>query len=70
MCMGRTNILLDDTLVEKGHALTGLPSKRELVHRALEELVRREEQKQILSLEGRIRWEGDLDQMRRSRFSS
>ena len=36
----RTNIVLDDDLVEQAFALTGVRTKRELVHLALSELVR------------------------------
>ena len=66
--MSRTNINLDDGLVRKGMQITGLRSKRELVDLALRELVRKEDQKTILSLEGAIRWEGNLDDLRKGRF--
>ncbi len=67
--MGRTNINLDDKLVSKGMKLTGLRTKRELVDLALRELVRKEDQKSILALEGKYRWEGDLDEIRQGRFA-
>lgn len=67
--MSRTNIHLDDELVSKGLKITGLRSKRELVDLALRELVRKEDQKSILALEGTFRWEGDLDKLREGRFS-
>lgn len=43
----RTNIILDDTLVKEAIRLTNVRSKREVVHLALQELVRlrREQQK-------------------------
>lgn len=63
-CMSRTNIHLDDQLVDKGMKITGLRTKRELVDLALRELIRKEDQKSILSLEGKIRWEGNLDELR------
>ena len=66
--MSRTNINLDDNLVSKGLEITGLRTKRELVDLALRELLRKEDQKNILALEGKFRWNGDLDQMRRGRF--
>mgnify|MGYP001138920727 CR=1 FL=1 len=66
--MSRTNINLDDSLVTKGLKVTGLRTKRELVDLALRELLRREDQKSILSLEGKFRWEGNLDEIRRGRF--
>jgi len=66
--MSRTNIVLDDTLVSKGLKITGLRTKKDLVDLALRELVRKEDQKSILSLEGRFRWEGDLNENRKNRF--
>ena len=66
--MGRTNINLDDRLVSKGLKMTGLRTKRALVDLALRELIRKEDQKSILSLEGTIRWNGNLDEIRKSRF--
>ena len=67
-CMGRTNINLDDELVSKGLKATGLRTKSDLVDLALRELVRRKEQRKILSLKGKVSWVGDLDQSRTSRF--
>ena len=64
----KTNIKLDDSLVEEGFRLTGFKTKKDLVNHALSELVRRKNQKQILHLKGKIKWEGDLDEMRESRF--
>ncbi|MEQ9823296.1 MAG: type II toxin-antitoxin system VapB family antitoxin [Puniceicoccaceae bacterium] len=66
--MSRTNIVLDDTLVSKGLKITGLRTKKDLVDLALRELVRKEDQKSILSLEGRFRWQGDLNENRKNRF--
>ena len=65
--MGRTNIELDDELVERAMRLYGLRTKREAVHLALERLVggppmTREE---ILAMRG-TGWGGDLDEIRRS----
>jgi hypothetical protein len=39
-----------------------------LVHHALQELVRRKEQMGLLALEGKIKWTGDLNAMRRRRI--
>ncbi len=73
MCMGganmRTNIVLDDELVDKAMKYTGIRTKRELVNFALRELLERRERKNILRLEGKLCWEGNLDDMRRARFS-
>jgi hypothetical protein len=67
--MKRTNIVMDETLVRQGLKFTGLKTRRALVHQALEELVRREKQMGLLALEGKIKWTGDLNKMRRNRFA-
>ncbi|MHC9544402.1 MAG: type II toxin-antitoxin system VapB family antitoxin [Vulcanimicrobiota bacterium] len=65
----RTNIVLDDELVDKAMKYTGIKTKKELVNFALKELLNRRERKSILRLEGRLHWEGNLNDMRRTRFS-
>jgi len=65
MCM-RTNIVLDDKLVKEAMKLTGKRTKRELIDYALHELVRRQKRLALLNLRGKIHWEGDLDEMRRT----
>ena len=64
----RTNIVLDDKLVEEGMRLTGVKTKRELVNLALRELIERRRRKNLLKFEGKIEWEGNLNEIRRSRF--
>jgi Arc/MetJ family transcription regulator len=66
--MGRTNVVLDDKLVAKCQKATGIKTRRALVQYALEELLRQQNQKKILELEGKIHWEGDLDAWRTGRF--
>ncbi|MFH2039999.1 MAG: PA14 domain-containing protein, partial [Chloroflexota bacterium] len=41
---------------------------KELVNLALRELIQRKERKEILRLKGKLHWEGDLEELRRSRF--
>jgi Arc/MetJ family transcription regulator len=65
----RTNIVLDANLVRQGMKATGIKTQRALVHHALSELVRRERQMGLLKLEGKIKWTGDLNKMRRYRFA-
>lgn len=66
----RTNIELDEKLVKQAMRLFGKKTKKELVNFALNELIRRERAKGVLSLEGRVKWEGDLREMRKGRFAS
>lgn len=65
--MKRTNIEIDEQLVDEGLKATGLASMKALVDRALRELVRRERQKRLLQLRGKVTWEGDLAALRRTR---
>lgn len=65
--MHRTNIELDEELVEEAMKLTGKKSKKALVNFALAELVRRRKRRKMLELEGRVEWSGDLDEMRKRR---
>ncbi len=65
--MARTNIDLDDDLIKQGLKVTKLKTKKELVHYALKELIRRKKRKGLLELEGKVIWEGSLDRMRKSR---
>ncbi|MEK7314374.1 MAG: type II toxin-antitoxin system VapB family antitoxin [Deltaproteobacteria bacterium] len=65
--MSRTNIVLDDRLVKEALNLTHLKTKKEVVNYALEELVRKIKRKGLLKLEGKVRWEGSLSEMRESR---
>jgi Arc/MetJ family transcription regulator len=65
--MGRTNIEIDETLVRKARKLTHLKTKREIVDKALELLVRSESRKGILAYYGMGIWKGDVRAMRRKR---
>lgn len=60
---------MDEKLVKQAMRLFGKKTKKELVHFALNELIRRERAKGILSLEGKVKWEGDLREMRKGRFA-
>jgi Arc/MetJ family transcription regulator len=66
--MARTNIDLDDRLVEEGLRVFKCKTKKELIHLALQELLKAEKRKEILKLRGQLQWEGDLEEMRRSRM--
>ena len=62
--MSRTNIDLDDRALKEAMKQTRIKTKREVVNFALVELVKRGRRKRMLDLEGKVRWEGDLDRMR------
>ncbi len=65
--MKRTNIVMDERLVARAKRVTGLKTTRQLVDHALREMVRHRKQRDILKLQGKVRWEGDLAAIRRGR---
>lgn len=60
----RTNIVIDDQLMEDALKATGLTTKKEVVERGLQLLVKQNQQQTIRKLRGKLKWEGDLDKMR------
>lgn len=62
----RTNIVIDDKLMEQALKATGLKTKKDVVEQGLKLLVKRKNQQSIRSLRGQITWEGDLDEMRKN----
>jgi Arc/MetJ family transcription regulator len=66
--MSRTNIEIDDNLMEKARKLTRLKTKRQIVDKALDLLVRSESRKGILRYYGSGIWKGDLKRSRRNRI--
>lgn len=62
----RTNVVLDQELVERVKKLYGLPTTRAAIDFALRSLLPSDDPRDILELEG-SGWEGDLTQMRKGR---
>lgn len=60
----RTNIVIDDQLMDEALKATGLRTKKEAVEQGLKLLVRQNKQQVIRKLRGKLKWEGDLDEMR------
>ncbi len=63
----RTNIVLDEELVQRAQKLTGIKTKRELVNEALKVLINLRQQEQIRVLRGKLTWEGNLHDQRTTR---
>jgi len=57
----RTNIVLDDNLMQEAFRLTGARTKRELIQMALEELIRVRRKLNLADLAGRIQLRDDFD---------
>jgi Arc/MetJ family transcription regulator len=64
MRMKRTNLVLDEEILEEATRLAGEKSYSRTVDRALLELVNRLKARQILTLQGSGLWQGDLASMR------
>ncbi|CBL46146.1 Conserved hypothetical protein [gamma proteobacterium HdN1] len=60
----RTNIVIDDTLMEEAIKLTGAKTKKDAVELGLKTLIRLKKQEKIRAYRGKLKWEGDLDEMR------
>jgi len=63
----RTNIVIDDQLMQDTLRVTGLKTKREAVELGLSTLLRLGKQQEIRELRGKLHWTGDLNSMRTSR---
>ncbi|MGR9000016.1 MAG: type II toxin-antitoxin system VapB family antitoxin [Gammaproteobacteria bacterium] len=56
----RTNIVIDDDLMDEAISLTGIHTKRELVNLALKELVQNRKKKDLFKLAGQIEFREDF----------
>lgn len=57
----RTNVELDDALVEEAFRLTTAKTKKELLHQALEALIQAKKRKNLLDLSGKVQLADDYD---------
>jgi len=63
----RTNIVLDDKLVEEVIDLYGFPSKKKAVEEGLKTLLYLKRQEKVREYRGKLAWEGNLAEIRRLR---
>ena len=59
----RTNIVIDDALMEDALKLSGLKTKREAVELGLKTLVRLKKQEEIRRYCGKLHWDDTLSQL-------
>lgn len=57
----RTNVELDDALVEEAFRLTAAKTKKELLHQALEALIQAKKRKNLLDLAGKVQLADNYD---------
>lgn len=60
----RTNVVLDDNLINTALKLTGLRTKKRAIEEGLKLLIQVNKQSKIKQYRGKLIWTGDLDQMR------
>jgi Arc/MetJ family transcription regulator len=60
----RTNIVIDDKLMADALKATGAKTKREAVEMGLRALLALKKQERIRGLRGKLRWNGNLEEMR------
>ena len=60
----RTNIIINDSLMDEAMRLSGLKTKKETVETALKLLVQVRKQAAIRKAKGTLQWDGDLEKMR------
>jgi Arc/MetJ family transcription regulator len=65
----RTNIEIDDALIAEAMAATGQTTKKATVEEALRRVVHMHRQKVAGEKLAGMGWDGDLDAMRKGRFS-
>jgi Arc/MetJ family transcription regulator len=63
----RTNVELDDMLVKKAMKITQISTKKALLNKALEELIKSNSRKDMLQYIDSNVWEGSLKDMRMTR---
>jgi Arc/MetJ family transcription regulator len=60
----RTNIVIDDKLINEAMALSRLKTKKAVVESGLRLLVRIKKQERIKNFRGKLTWDGDLESIR------
>jgi Arc/MetJ family transcription regulator len=60
----RTNIVIDDDLMDEALKVSQLKTKKDAVEEGLKLLVQRKKQENIKDLRGKLHWKGDLKDMR------
>lgn len=60
----RTNVVIDDQLMESALKASGLKTKKDAIEEGLKLLVRMKGQERIKEFRGNLTWTGNLDDMR------
>ncbi|GAA5523409.1 type II toxin-antitoxin system VapB family antitoxin [Aliifodinibius salicampi] len=60
----RTNVVIDDDLMDEALKVSQLKTKKDAVEEGLKLLVQRKKQESIKDLRGKLHWKGDLEDLR------
>ena len=61
----RTNVVIEDALMNEARKISGFGTKKETIESALKLLIKVKSQSFIRKYRGKLKWEGDLESMRR-----
>ena len=61
----RTNVVIDDELMKTALELSGLRTKKDVIEAGLKLLVKFNRQARAKDFRGKLKWIGDLDEIRR-----
>jgi Arc/MetJ family transcription regulator len=64
----RTNVVLNDELIESALKLSGFKTKKKAIEEGLKLLIDVHRQKRIKGIRGKLKWVGDLNNMRRDKW--
>ncbi len=60
----RTNVVIDDDLMESALKVSGLKTKKDAIEEGLKLLVQIKDQEKIKGFRGKLKWTGSLDETR------
>jgi Arc/MetJ family transcription regulator len=60
----RTNVVIDDDLMKSALKFSGLKTKKDIIEAGLQLLVKFNRQTRVKDFRGRLKWAGNLDEMR------
>ncbi len=63
----RTNVVIDDNLMKSALKQSGLKTKKATIEEGLRLLVKFKKQSKLKKYRGKLKWVGDLDEMRTDR---
>ena len=60
----RTNIEIDDALMQEAMEIGEIKTKKQAIEFALKEFIAASHRKKLMELRGKVEWEGNLDEWR------